>query len=87
MMDGEKDDISPTPTFKHPRIGEVDSSNEGCSTFILKHIGIIKKDDQEVFVDALNDRQTQVSPTPFMTEDSTKQQEGRRRPFSNITTS
>lgn len=35
MRDGG--DISPTSTFKHPKIGEVDSRNEGRSTSILKH--------------------------------------------------
>ena len=38
LLDGEGDNISFTPTFKHPRIGEVDSINEGCSTSILEHI-------------------------------------------------
>lgn len=68
MMDGERDDISPMPTLKDPMIGDVDSTDEGHSTSILEHIGIIEEDDQEVFVDALEDRPTPISPTSFMTE-------------------
>lgn len=68
MMEGDRDDISPTPTFKHPRIGEACSTNEGRSTSILKHIGCTYDDDQEVFVDALDDRPTPVSPTPLKLE-------------------
>lgn len=64
MMEGDRDDISPTPTFKHPRIGEVGSTSEGRSTSILKHIGCTDEEDQEVFVNALNDKPTPVSPTP-----------------------
>lgn len=42
MTDKAGENVSPTPTFKHPKIGEVDSTiiNKGCSSFILKHIGI-----------------------------------------------
>lgn len=69
-MEEARDETSPTPTFKHPRIGEVESVNEGHSTSILQHIGLIEEDDQEVFVDALDDRSTPISPTPLMIEEN-----------------
>jgi hypothetical protein len=69
-MEEERDETSPTPTFKHPRIGEVGFANEGHSTSILQHIGLIEEDDQEVFVDALDDRPTPISPTPLMIEEN-----------------
>jgi hypothetical protein len=48
LMNMEGNNTSPTPIFKHPRIGEANSINEGRSTSILKHIRIIKEDDQDV---------------------------------------
>ena len=70
MMKGDRNDISPTPTFKHPRIGEVGSTSEGRSTSILKHIGCTYEEDQEVFGNALNDRPTPISPTPLVIGES-----------------
>ena len=69
-MNKEGDNTSPTPTFKHPRTGEAYSINEGCSTSIPKHIGIVEEDDQEVFVDALDDRPRPVSPISLRVEES-----------------
>ena len=70
VMDGEGDNTPPTTTFKHPRIDEAYLINEGYSTFILKHIGIIEEDDQEVFVDTLDDRPTPVSPNSLRAKES-----------------
>lgn len=72
MMEEGGENMSPTPAFKHPRRGEVDSvlTKEGCSTSILKHIGIMEEDDLEVFVDVLNDRPVTLSPTPLRNEES-----------------
>ena len=68
-MEGERDETSPMPTFNHSRIGEVESANEGHSTSILQHIGLIEDGDQDVFGDALDDRPTPISPTPLMIEE------------------
>ena len=63
VMDGEGDNTSPTTTFKHPRIDEAYLINEGWVTFI-------EEDDQEVFVDALDDRPTLVSPNSLRAKES-----------------
>ena len=65
MMDGGGN-TSSTPTFKHPRLSEVNSPlmNEECSTYILKHIGLMEEEDLEVFVDALDDRLVPTTLTP-----------------------
>lgn len=70
VMDREGDNTSPTPTFKYPRIGEANSINESRSTSILKHNGIIEEDDQEIFVNTLDDRPTPVSSIPLRVEES-----------------
>lgn len=53
-MERERDGISPMTNFKQPKIGEVESTNVGHPTSILQHIGLIEEDDQEVFVDGLD---------------------------------
>lgn len=81
MMDGGGDNTSCTPTFKHPRLGEANSPlmNEECSTYILKHIGLMEEEDLEVFVDALDDR---LVPTRQLPREPTKI--GLCRSFSRV---
>ena len=73
MIDGRRNNIPPTQTFKHSRIREI---NWGLVygrvlESIIKHIGIMDEDDLEVFDNALDDRLVSTSPTPSRIEDWT----------------
>lgn len=57
MSDGGVDMFSSTPTFKHMRICDDNTSlvKEWGSTSILKHIGLMEE-DLEIFVDVVDNR-------------------------------
>ena len=66
MAEGGGNTFSSTPTLLPPWVCYDNSSlvKEGSSTSILMHIGFIKEEDLEVFVDAFNDRFAPTLPSP-----------------------